>query len=279
VKKSFLLVLLLPILFGLCSCAMAPRTKTEPDVIFVTTPPRVVREMLKLAALGKEDILYDLGSGDGRIVIAAARDFGVKAVGLEIDPKLIDESRANAVKAAVADRTSFRQVDIFKADIHEATVVTLFLLPGVNQMLIPKLFGELQPGTRVVSHRFDMGDWKPDVSLRAYGSDVYLWCIPAKMEGDWHITIRGEKDSWQCAWRFHRTYQVVQGTDLEKKAAFKDISLYGSEIEMVVENSSVGFGSVMELNGRVKGDVMEGTAVVKGSRAAGEYVFKGVRVR
>ena len=165
-RKAVFIVLLLASLSGLSFCSATPRVKTEPDVVFITTSHKVVKEMLKLAELRKDDVLYDLGSGDGRIVIAAARDFGAKAVGIEIDRDLISESTENAKKAGVAERTSFRKEDIFKTDIHEATVVTLFLLPGVNEMLRPKLFKELKPGTRVVSHRFDMGDWKPDVSLR-----------------------------------------------------------------------------------------------------------------
>src|SRR5208283_2839569 len=155
-KKAVFIVLLLASLPGLSFCgATPPRVKTEPDVVFITTSHKVVKEMLKLAELKKDDVLYDLGSGDGRIVIAAARDFGAKAVGIEIDRDLISESTENAKKAGVAERTSFRKEDIFKTDIHEATVVTLFLLPGVNEMLRPKLFKELKPGTRVFSHRFD----------------------------------------------------------------------------------------------------------------------------
>jgi SAM-dependent methyltransferase len=278
-KKAILILLLLASLLGLSFCSLTPRVKTEPDVIFVTTPHRVVREMLKLAEVKKDDVVYDLGSGDGRIVIAAARDFGARAVGIEIDQNLINESTENARKAGVAERTSFRKEDIFEADIHEATVVTLFLLPGVNQMLIPKLFKDLQPGTRIVSHRFDMGDWKPDVSLRGYGSDVYLWYIPAQVDGDWNIVVYREKGLWRHTWRFHQIYQVVRGTDAEKKAVFKNVDLYGKDIDMVVEDNSIGFGSVMELSGHVNGDTMEGTAVVKDSHSAGEYLWKGVRAK
>ena len=278
-RKVAFIVLLLASLPGLSFCSATPQVKTEPDVIFITTSHKVVKEMLKLAGLKKDDVLYDLGSGDGRIVIAAARDFGARAVGIEIDRDLINESTENARKAGVAERTSFRKEDIFKADIHEATVVTLFLLPGVNEMLRPKLFKELTPGTRVVSHRFDMGDWKPDVSLRGYGSDVYLWFIPAQVDGEWQITVYREKDPWRQIFRFHQSYQVVQGTDVRKKAVFKDVELYGKEIGMVIENNSTGAWSVMELTGHVEGDTMEGTVVVKGNPSAGEYVWKGVRMK
>jgi hypothetical protein len=278
-KKIVFIVLLLTSSLGLSSCGLTPRVKTEPDVVFITTPHRVVREMLKLAELRKDDVLYDLGSGDGRIVIAAAKDFGARAVGIEIDQELIIQSTENARKANVADRTSFRKEDIFKADIHEATVVTLFLLPGVNQMLIPKLFKELQPGARVVSHRFDMAEWKPDAALRGYGSDVYFWYIPVQVAGDWNITIYREKQSWRYTWRFYQTFQIVQGTDVKRDTAFKDVKLYGKDIEMIIENNSISLGSVMELEGRVEGDTMEGTVLAKGGPSSGEYAWKGVKVR
>jgi hypothetical protein len=276
-KPGFVLVL--ASLLGLSFCSLTPRVKTEPDVVFVTTPHRVVREMLKLAHVKKDDILYDLGSGDGRIVIAAARDFGARAVGIEIDEKLVAESTENARRANVADRASFRKEDIFKADIHEATVVTLFLLPGVNQMLIPKLHKELRPGTRIVSHSFDMAEWKPDAVLTGYGSNVYFWYIPAEVGGDWNITIEQGKNTWQYIWRFSQAFQVVLGMDPKKNVAFKDVKLYGVDIEMVVENNNIGVGSLMELDGRVDGDTMEGIVRVKGGPSAGEYPWKGVRVK
>jgi SAM-dependent methyltransferase len=276
IMRIFIAVLLASLL-SVGSCSPLPRLKTEPDVVFVTTPPRVVREMLKLAEVKPDDVVYDLGSGDGRIVIAAARDFGAKGVGIEIDQNLINASLENARKAGVADRVFFRKEDIFKTDIHEATVVTLFLLPGVNQMLIPKLIEELRPGARVVSHRFDMGDWKPDVSLRGYGSDVYLWHIPARVDGEWNITVYGNGEEYSYTWRFYQTYQDIHGAD--RKTTFKELHLYGTAIEMVVENNSIGFGAVMELHGRVNGDTMEGAALVKGGPASGEYLFRAVRAR
>lgn len=278
-KKVVSVLLLFLSLSAINSCSSTSRVKTEPDVVFVTTPHKVVREMLKLADLKKDDVLYDLGSGDGRIVITAASDFGAKAVGIEIDEKLVSESVENARKANVTERASFKMEDIFKADIHKATVITLFLLPGVNQMLIPKLFEELEPGTRVVSHRFDMDDWKPDMTLRAYDSTVYFWFIPASVDGDWSITVFHEKEPWQYTFRFYQSYQEVRGKNIEKKIVFRDIKLFGKEINMLLENDSIGFGSVMELEGQVKGDTMEGTARVKGGISAGAYTWKGVRIK
>jgi ribosomal protein L11 methylase PrmA len=152
----------------------------QPDVIFVPTPHEVVDDMLRLANVRKGDILYDLGSGDGRIAIAAAKKYGVKAVGIDIDPERIREANENARKAGVTNLVEFRQEDLFRADFREATVVTLYLLPDLNVKLRPRLWEELKPGTRIVSHQFDMGTWKPEKRLESNGRVVYFWTIPEK---------------------------------------------------------------------------------------------------
>ena len=152
----------------------------QPDVIFVPTPHEVVEDMLRLANVRKGDVLYDLGSGDGRIAITAAKKYGIKAVGIDIDPERIREANENARKAGVANLVEFRQEDLFKADFREATVVTLYLLPDLNVKLRPRLWEELKPGTRIISHQFDMGTWKPDKRLESNGRVVYFWTIPAK---------------------------------------------------------------------------------------------------
>ena len=151
-----------------------------PDVHFVPTPRDVVDAMLKLANVTSSDVVYDLGSGDGRIVIAAAQKFGARGVGIELDPQLVSEANKKARKAGVADNVTFLSTDLFKADISEATVVTLYLLPSINLRLQPKLMRELKPGTRIVSHRFDMGSWKPEQELMVRGVHVFLWTIPDK---------------------------------------------------------------------------------------------------
>lgn len=159
--------------------AQATKQQRTPDVIYVPTPPEVVEAMLKVADVKKGDVLYDLGSGDGRIVITAARDLGVRGVGIDIDPKRIEEANENAQKEGVADRVKFLQQDLFESDFSDATVVTLYLLPSLNLKLRPKLMKELKPGTRIVSHSFDMGDWKPEKTLDVNGRMVYFWTIPA----------------------------------------------------------------------------------------------------
>jgi trans-aconitate methyltransferase len=158
----------------------------DPEVPYVPTHERVVAEMLKVAKVGKNDVLYDLGSGDGRIPITAAKQFGTRGVGVDIDPARVIEARANAVKAGVADKVKFMQQDLFETDIKEATVVTLYLLPDVNLRLRPKLLAELKPGTRVVSHNYDMGDWKPLQTITVKVPEehtIYYWVVPPKSGG------------------------------------------------------------------------------------------------
>jgi ribosomal protein L11 methylase PrmA len=154
--------------------------KHEPDVPFVPTPPEVVDEMLKLAKVHKGDVLFDLGCGDGRIVIAAVKQYGIEAYGVDIDPERIEESKANAQKAGVSDKAHFIEGDLFETNIGKASVVTLYLLHSVNLKLKPKLFAELKPGTRVVSNTFSMDDWQPVKTIEADGRTLYLWVIPEK---------------------------------------------------------------------------------------------------
>ncbi|MGZ8520828.1 MAG: class I SAM-dependent methyltransferase [Candidatus Binatia bacterium] len=148
-------------------------------VPFVPTPQEVVDKMIELARVNKGDTVYDLGSGDGRIVITAAKK-GAKAVGFEIDGDLVKQSRDNIRKAGVQDQAEIRQQDILTVDLSAASVVTMYLLPDVNLKLKPNLLSQLKPGSRVVSHAFDMGDWKPDRTERVDGRTLYLWTIPAK---------------------------------------------------------------------------------------------------
>jgi SAM-dependent methyltransferase len=164
---------------GVSGCARVPGVEV-PDV---RTPPEVVVEILRLAGVGPNDVVYDLGSGDGRIVITAARDFGARGVGVELDPDLVAESLKNARRARVSDRTRFLQEDIFLADFSEATVVTLYLSPEVNLRLRPKLLA-LKPGSRVVSHDFPIGNWKPERVVNFKGPErthvLSLWIVPPR---------------------------------------------------------------------------------------------------
>jgi SAM-dependent methyltransferase len=167
------------LLLSALGALLAPRAFAY-DVPFVPTPEQVVAGMLELAKVGPKDVVYDLGSGDGRIVIAAARLHGARGVGIDIDPQRVKEARDNARKAGVAGRVEFREGDLFKADIGEATVVTLYLLPRINLQVRPKLLSELKAGTRIVSHGFDMGDWQPAATRKVGTSTVYYWIVPER---------------------------------------------------------------------------------------------------
>jgi len=168
------------LLVALAGCTSVPGQ----DVGDVRTPLVVVNEMLRLAAVTADDVVYDLGSGDGRILIAAARDRGARGVGLEIDPALVRESTERARRLGLGERLSFRQQDLFQADLGPATVVTLYLSAELNRRLRPKLLSELRPGARVVSHNFDMGDWAPLRTLQVSSNEgshtLYLWVVPPR---------------------------------------------------------------------------------------------------
>src|SRR5215831_469829 len=162
--------------FTLAQRATSP-TGPTPDIHYVPTSNGVADAMLKLAKTTASDVVYDLGSGDGRIVIAAAKKFGARGVGVEIDTDLIKQATKNAAKAGVADRVTFRQEDLFKTDLSDATVVTLYLSNSINMRLRSILQSQLKPGARIVSHRFMMGDWKPEAERRLEGTSIYLWTI------------------------------------------------------------------------------------------------------
>jgi ribosomal protein L11 methylase PrmA len=152
----------------------------RPDVIYVPTPEEVVEAMLQVANVTKNDVVYDLGCGDGRIPVTAAKKYGARGVGIDIDPQRIKEANENVQKNGVGDKVKIMSADLFTTDISEATVVTLYLLPSLNVKLMPKLMKELKPGTRIVSHAFDMGDWKPEKELDVNGRKVYYWTIPKR---------------------------------------------------------------------------------------------------
>jgi SAM-dependent methyltransferase len=190
-RKRFLSYALATCLAASIAAAQEPQPKRTPDVPFVPTTEEAVQAMLKLAGVKSSDVVYDLGCGDGRIVIAAAKSFGARGVGIDINPVRIAEAKENAKKAGVENRVRFEENDLFLADFREATVVTLFLLSSVNLKLRPKLMAELKPGTRIVSNTFDMGDWKPEkeANVGDGGGDdfdmglshkLYMWTIPAK---------------------------------------------------------------------------------------------------
>lgn len=253
--------LLLPVCCLILACTPQPEPAASapariPDVVFVPTPFRVVDEMLEVARVGPQDVLYDLGSGDGRIVIAAAKRFGIRAVGIDIDPKRIEESRFNADTARVTERVEFRAADLFTTDLRPASVVTLYLLPELNVKLRPKLFAELRPGSRVVSHSFDMGDWRADSTLIVDARIVYYWVMPANVSGEWDITMNGRRQVIELEQEYQRVKMNAAGA-----VPLDTFRVRGTSISFRLRNES---GAVMHLRGSVAADTMSGAFVIEG---------------
>ena len=172
------MTMMIPVLLALLA-GQAQETRRL-DVHYVPTPQVVVDAMLTMAAVTDKDVVYDLGCGDGRIPITAAQKYGARGVGIDLDPQRITEANENAKAANVTGKVTFLNQDLFTSDFREATVVTLYLLPALNERLMPKLQAELKPGTRIVSHQFDMGTWKPERRVELNGRTIYLWTVPAR---------------------------------------------------------------------------------------------------
>jgi len=241
------------------------------DTPYVPTPQAVVDRMLDLAQVKAGETVIDLGSGDGRIMIEAASKYGARGFGVEIDPLLVKRSNENARRAGVADRVKFLQQDLFKTDFHEANVLTLYLLPDVNLALRPKILAELKPGARVVSHDYGMGDWRPDAEETIAAPDkkvgarkesqVYLWTVPAKVEGEWIFELSGGAKSRRTRLVLKQIFQVVSGSvELtgQGEVPLSAGKLNGDELRLTLPAGAVDHGPV-EMVGRVSGDTLTGT--------------------
>ncbi len=258
------------------SAARAQPTRT-PDVQFVPTPMAVVDTMLAVARVTKDDRLYDLGSGDGRIVITAAKRYGTRGVGIDIDPQRITESRRNADTAGVTPLVEFRQADLFETDLHDANVVTLYLLPQLNVKLRPKLFAELRPGTRVVSHAFDMGDWQADSVIFVGGRTAYFWVMPSNVQGTWTVTAPAGGADRTYELRLEQKYQRVTGSATSGGRA---VSVEGARVigDSVMFTLIDAAGSAttreerrMRFAGRLNADAMTGAVTDAASGNAGQW--------
>ena len=208
--------LLLVLLLATVAAAQNKQKLRAPDVIFVPTPQVVVNEMLRMAKVSSDSMVYDLGCGDGRLVITAAKQYGARGIGIDIDPQRIRESNENATAAKVTDKVKFVLGDLFQFDFREATTVTLYLLPDLNVKLRPTLMSQLKPGTPVVSHDFDMGDWTPDESKNVEAEDrahsVFLWIVPAQVEGAWQWTMVHPGTNDRYALMLKQQFQNVTAT-------------------------------------------------------------------
>lgn len=252
----------------------------EGDVPYVPTPAPVVEAMLKLGRIQASDFVIDLGCGDGRIVVMAAAKFGARGLGYDLNPERISEAEANAKQEGVTDRVRFVKQDLFGADVRQATLVTLYLLPDVNLQLRPRLLRELKTGTRIVSHSFDMGDWKPDQRIEFNGKTLYLWEVtekakaqfaapekPGGADGAWEysmpspvgeakaeLTLKTEGGKLSGFFLFpeNRRLEITEGT------------IQGDEVSMVVKRDRQGGGTmVYRMKGKITGDRMEGKATAE----------------
>ena len=262
----------------------------QSSVPYVPTPQPVVDLMLKMAKVNAQDYLIDLGSGDGRIVVTAAKQFGTRGFGVDLNPVRIQESLDNAAKAGVGDRVVFQQRNLFETDLSDATVITMYLLPRVNLDLRPNLLG-LKPGTRIVSHDFSMDDWRPDdtASLEVqdkYGpgggsgtSAIYFWVVPAKVTGpwQWQSSIAGKPQNYEMV--LEQNFQVITGTVRVGGRSVKllDATLRGVEISGSFMADVNGSALKHEFAGRVAGGSIEGSMKLSGSRAQGQLDWSATR--
>lgn len=239
--------------------ARPPRAQPpQLDVPFVRAHDRVVDMMLDTAGVTADDVLYDLGCGDGRIVITAALRRGARGVGVDLDPLRVAESRENARRTGVTARVRFLEQDLFATDVREATVVALYLLPEVNLKLRPKLLAELRPGARVVSHQYDMGEWRPDRAVEMGGLTVHLWVIPARADGRWTVRVEGAGPPQQGELTLAQQFQEVSGSARLDGAEVRleDVALRGAALSF----TAPGPGGALRFQGRIDGDTLHGTA-------------------
>jgi hypothetical protein len=274
----------------LLSCLIAGANAAELTVPYVPTPQNVVERMLEMAAVGPQDYLIDLGSGDGRIVVTAAKKYNVRGFGVDLNPVRVNEGIQNAAKAGVSDRVAFQQRNLFDTDLSDATVITMYLLPRVNLELRPRLL-DLKPGTRIVAHDFDMEDWRPDQSasvetIDKYGSgsgggtsSVYFWVVPAKTCGvwQWQLTIGGNPQNYELT--LEQKFQMISGAVKVGASSVKltDARLRGERISLSFSADVNGGTLKHEFSGRVAGNTIEGTVVLSGGRTQGQLEWNAIR--
>jgi SAM-dependent methyltransferase len=275
------------VLAALPALALAADPHPHADVPFIPTPPAVVDAMLELAGVGPQDYVIDLGSGDGRIVIAAARKRGARGFGVEIDGNLVEVARREARREGVAGRVEFKAQNLFGTDIAQASVVTMYLYPRLMMQLRPRLFAELKPGSRVLSHDFDMGRWTPDAQVtvpvpgKPYGppsSEVYLWIMPAHAAGAWKWRPPEGGNSVDYELTLHQTFQMLDGNAVVggRPGRVEGGRMRGDEIRFMLTAEVGGRALRHEFRGRVDGDAISGRESLPGG---GERDWKAARVK
>jgi methyltransferase family protein len=262
-------------------------TAQTPDVPFVPTPPVVVEAMLKLAGVGPEDYVVDLGSGDGRIVIAAARKYGARGLGVEIDPALVGEAQREARRQGVDGRVEFKMDDLLQMSISRATVVTMYLYPRLMLAMRPRLITELKPGVRIVSHEFTMEGWEPDARVtvpvpdKPYGppsSEVLLWIVPADARGVWQWRLPAGAATADYAVALSQDFQKLGGTPAPggRGGRIEAGTMKGDEIRFFLVAEEGGRALRHEYRGRVGGDSIRGIVRLAGGE---ELPWNATRIR
>jgi hypothetical protein len=259
------------LLIACASLALGPQSAAgqAADVPYVPTPMNVVEAMLDLAKVGPNDFVIDLGSGDGRILIAAAKKYGARGLGVELDGALVNDARREAKRQGVENRVSFAAENLFTTDIGQATVVTAYLFPRVNMELRPRIFAQLKPGSRLVSHEFDFGNWKPDAQMtvpvpnKPYGpphSEVFLWIVPANAAGRWRWRSAFAGVPLEVEVALEQTFQELRGAALvdSRPARLENPRLRGDEIRLTLIADVNGRAIRQELAGRIDGDAIRG---------------------
>jgi SAM-dependent methyltransferase len=248
------------------------RGQSGKDVIWIPTPDKLVHRMLSLAQVAPQDFVIDLGAGDGKIVIAAAREFGARGLGIEYNPDMVVHATRNAEAAGVADRARFEKADIFESDFSPATVITMYLLPHLNLKLRHRLMA-LKPGTRVVSHEFRLGDWTPDETSRIGSASAHLWLVPANFGGDWDLRFPQRKGPAVARLAVEQTFQNFRGRIVfgDFETSFRDQKVAGTGVRFSFTDED---GRLRRFDGRIDGDSVTGTVYDGAASAA----FTGMRI-
>jgi hypothetical protein len=235
--------------------AFAQDTQEKPklDVIYVPTPQEVVDRMVEMAEIKPGDFVIDLGSGDGRNVITAAKKHGIRGFGVDIDPARVKEAKENAEKAGVADKVDFKVANLFETKIGDADVMLMYLLSSINLKLRPRILDEMEPGSRIVSHAFDMGEWKPDERDTIGYRNIYKWIVPAKVEGRWNVKT-GDGQTFSVDLK--QQFQEIEGTAAVggRSVPIKDAKLRGKDISFTVD---LGEGKTTTFTGQVDGNTIK----------------------
>ena len=239
---------------GLISATAVLAQTPALDVPYVPTPDSVVERMLELAKVGPNDYVVDLGSGDGRMPIRAAQKYGARGLGVDLNPERVREAIENAKAAGVSDKVEFRQGDLYETPLDERVdVMTMYLLTRVNADLRPRILNGLKPGTRIVSHAFNMGDWTPDQQEKVEGRDVFFWIVPAKIDGRWSMKAGNEEIQLDLTQQFQKVQGVARMNG--RYHTLQNVTLRGDELSFTVEPRQ---GPSRTFTGRVKGNMIEG---------------------